>query len=59
MNLEAMTKLVAESEAMEVNNASLRSNQTKVPKTVKSKEDAMPVEEKPINKKEAGKEKRP
>ena len=37
MNLEALTKLVAELKAMEVINASLRSNQNKVTKTGKAK----------------------
>ena len=61
MTLEAMTTLVAESEAMDLINASLRSEQVKVPpaKVAKPKEEAMQAVEKPVKKKEAEKKERP
>ena len=61
MTLEAMPTLVAESEAMDLINASLRSEQVKVPpgKVAKPKEEAMQAVKKPVKKKEADKKERP
>ena len=52
MTLDEMTILVAESEAMDVINASLKPEHSKVPSSKgKPKEDAMPAVEKPLKKK--------
>ena len=52
MTLDEMTILVAESEAMDVINASLKPEHSKVPPSkAKPKEDAMPAVEKPLKKK--------
>ena len=61
MTLEAMTTLVAESEAMEIINASLKPEQPNFPtgKGTKQKEDAMPAVEKPSKKGEAEKKEKP
>ena len=58
MDLEALTKLVDELEAMELIHASLRTEPGKTPKIVKAKEEAMQVAEKEKKKKEADKDKR-
>ena len=59
MDLEALTKLVAEFEAMELINASLRAKQPKTPKPVKAKEEAMPAAEKERKKRDGEKESKP
>ena len=61
MTLEAMTTLVAKSEAMEIINASLKPEQLKFPtgRGTKQKEDAMPAVEKPSKKRDAEKKEKP
>ena len=52
MTLDEMTTLVAESEAMDIINASLKPEQPKVPPSKgKPKEEAMPAVKKPLKKK--------
>ena len=51
MTVEAMTSLVAKSEAMEIVNASLKPKQPRFPKP-KPKEEALPAVEKPVKKRE-------
>ena len=54
MTLDEMTTLVAEAEAMDIINNSLKPEHTKVPQGKgKTKEDAMPALEKPVKKKKA------
>ena len=58
MNLEALTKLVVDHEAMELIKASITTEPAKPTKPVKLKEEALPAAEKEKGKKEAEKTKR-
>ena len=60
MTLDEMTTLVAESEAMDVINASLNPEQPKVPSSKgNSMEEAMPGVEKPLKKKKREEKEKP
>ena len=59
MDLEALTKLVSDHEAIELINASLKTEPTKPAKPVKPKEEAMPAAEKERGKKDAEKSRKP